>query len=64
MAVVEFVADVYPYCKGDVMDLSADELKKVDATAKRRDITAYKAVKGAEDKTSASKADKKDEDKK
>lgn len=41
MTVVTFVADVYPYCKGDVMDLSKDELKLVDAVATERDITAY-----------------------
>lgn len=44
MAVVEFVADVYPYCKGDVVDLSESDLKAVDVAAKKRDVTAYKSV--------------------
>lgn len=45
MALVIFNVDQTPYCKGDVVNLSADELKVVDALAKERDVKGtYSAV--------------------
>lgn len=44
MAVVKFEADVFPYCKGDVVDLNADQQKHVDAVAKERGVKAYVAA--------------------
>lgn len=43
---VEFVTDVFPYCKGDVVKLTEDEVKRVLAEAKSRSVTAFKAIKG------------------
>lgn len=42
---VEFVTDIFPYCKGDVVKLTEDEVKRVLAEAKARKVTAFKAVK-------------------
>ena len=40
---VQFTADVSPYCKGDVVKLDAKEKKRVDAVAEKREIdTPYK----------------------
>ena len=58
MSVVTFNADVSPYMKGDTVQLSDDEQKRVDAVAKQRDLkNAYTvASKPAEKKqTTASK---------
>ncbi len=38
MALVTFQADVFPYCKGDVVELSGDEKKRVDEDAKGRNL--------------------------
>lgn len=46
MTVVTFVDDVYPHCIGDVVDLSAEELKAIDATVSRRGIKGYDTAKG------------------
>ena len=43
---VKFVTDVFPYCKGDVVRLTEDEVKRVLAEAKTRGVTTFKAVKG------------------
>lgn len=43
---VKFIADVFPYCKNDVVALTDDELKRVDTVAKARDLgKAYETVK-------------------
>lgn len=43
---VEFTADIFPYCKGDVVALDTDEQKRVDDLIEKRDISkAYKAYK-------------------
>jgi hypothetical protein len=45
MAIVEFVKDCYPYCKGDRIELSEEEQKDVDALAKQREVSnPYKIV--------------------
>ncbi|MGR6521620.1 hypothetical protein ACU5JM_08295 [Rhodococcus erythropolis] len=46
MTVVTFVDDVYPHCIGDVVDLSAEELKAIDATVSKRGIKGYETAKG------------------
>lgn len=38
MTLVTFNADIYPYCKGDVVNLTAKELSAVDKVAKGRSI--------------------------
>jgi hypothetical protein len=38
---VTFLADVYPYCLGDVVVLNDDELKQVDKIAKARKQQVY-----------------------
>lgn len=51
MALVQFTADVSPYCAGDVVDLDKDELKRVDEAAKARDLDKpYETVKAADKK--------------
>jgi hypothetical protein len=48
MAIVEFTKDCYPYCKGDRIELSEQELKDVDALAKQREVSnPYKVVEDA-----------------
>lgn len=55
---VKFKADIYPYCKGDVVKLDKGEKARVDEAAEARDIaTPYvevnvdeKAEKAAEKK--------------
>jgi hypothetical protein len=43
---VEFTADIFPYCKGDVVALDEAEIKRVDQVIERRDIDkAYKSYK-------------------
>lgn len=43
---VKFNVDIYPYCKGDVVNLSNDEQARVDEAVKARDIeTPYVEVK-------------------
>lgn len=45
---VQFVADVTPYCKGDVVRLSDDEKERVDLMAEKRELDkAYKPYKEA-----------------
>lgn len=39
---VEMLADVYPYCKGDVVNLAKDELARVQAEAKNRSVEAFR----------------------
>lgn len=46
MTVVTFVDDVYPHCNGDMVDLSAEELKAIDATVSKRGIKGYETAKG------------------
>lgn len=54
---VKFNVDIYPYCKGDVVNLSNDEQARVDEAVKARDIeTPYVEVK-------AKKAEEKVEEK-
>lgn len=54
---VKFNTDIYPYCKGDVVNLSNDEQVRVDEAVKARDIeTPYLEVK-------AEKAEEKVEEK-
>lgn len=51
---VKFNTDIYPYCKGDVVNLSNDEQARVDEAVKARDIeTPYVEVKAekAEEKS-------------
>ncbi len=43
---VKFVADVFPYCKGDIVRLTEDEVKRVLKEAKARGLTAFTALKG------------------
>lgn len=59
MTVVTFNEDIYPYCKGDVVELSADAKKAVDATAKLRGINSpyTKGAKSAEADQSAEAAE-------
>lgn len=46
MTLVTFKADIFPYCKGDVVNLDKKQLDAVGKVAKQRDIeTPY--VKGA-----------------
>lgn len=46
MALVKFIADVSPYCAGDVVDLDKDEQKRVDALVEERSLAqAYESVK-------------------
>ena len=46
---VKFKADIYPYCKGDVVKLTQDEKARVDEAAEARDIaTPYVEVKAEE----------------
>lgn len=53
----KFNTDIYPYCKGDVVNLSNDEQARVDEAVKARDIeTPYVEVK-------AEKAEEKVEEK-
>jgi hypothetical protein len=41
---VEFTQDIAPYCKGDVVKLEDDEIKRVEKRAKSLNIeSAYKA---------------------
>lgn len=48
MTVVTFNTDQYPYCKGDEVNLSDDELKVVDAEADKRGVDdTYTVKKGA-----------------
>lgn len=43
---VKFNVDIYPYCTGDVVNLSNDEQVRVDEAVKARDIeTPYVEVK-------------------
>jgi hypothetical protein len=45
MAIVEFTKDCYPYCKGDRIELSEEEIKDVDALAEQREVSKpYKVV--------------------
>jgi hypothetical protein len=45
MAIVEFTKDCYPYCKGDRIELSEEEIKDVDALAEQREVSKpYKIV--------------------
>lgn len=54
---VKFNVDIYPYCTGDVVNLSNDEQARVDEAVKARDIeTPYVEVK-------AEKAEEKVEEK-
>jgi hypothetical protein len=39
MAIVEFTKDCYPYCKGDRIELSEEEMKDVDALAEQREVS-------------------------
>lgn len=49
---VTFIADVYPYCVGDVIVLSDEEAKQVDAIAKARKTKVYESgAKGEVDST-------------
>jgi len=44
MTLVTFKNDVFPYCKGDTVDLDKDELKRVDKLVDDRNIEgAYSA---------------------
>lgn len=43
MSVVTFQTDVFPYNKGDVVELTADEKARVDEVAKLRNVKAYVA---------------------
>ncbi len=44
---VQFIIDVFPYCKGDIVRLVPDEIKRVLAEAKARGLSkVYKLVKG------------------
>lgn len=46
---VKFKADIYPYCKGDVVKLDGGEKARVDEAAEARDITTpYVEVKAEE----------------
>lgn len=46
MTLVTFKTDIFPYCKGDTVDLNKKQLEAVGKVAKQRDIeTPY--VKGA-----------------
>ena len=46
---VKFKADIYPYCKGDVVKLTQDEKARVDEAAEARDIAVpYVEVKAEE----------------
>jgi long-subunit acyl-CoA synthetase (AMP-forming) len=54
---VTFIADVYPYCVGDVVVLNDDELKQVDKVAKARKRQVYQVGPQAE-VTSSSEADR------
>lgn len=63
MPVIEFVADVYPHCKGDVVELSDSELKAVDAAAERRGIEAYTKVAAKTEAKAVDKAEVKAETK-
>lgn len=38
MAVVEFVRDIYPYCKGDVVDLDESERQRIAEVKKQRSL--------------------------
>lgn len=46
MPLVTFQADVFPYCRGDVVNLSADEKKRVDAVVKGRNLDGAAYVSG------------------
>lgn len=52
---VEFVDDIYPHCKGDVVKISTEEKKAFDKTIEARGINGYKLIdtkpKDAETKT-------------
>jgi hypothetical protein len=41
---VEFVDDMYPHCKGDVVEISTDEKKAFDKTIEARGINGYKLI--------------------
>src|SRR3954469_10771049 len=58
---VTFLADVYPYCVGDVVVLDDDQLAAVDKIAKARKVKAYVAGAKAEVESSA-EADRQAED--
>lgn len=38
MALVELKVDIFPYCKGDVVELNDKERKRVDKVAEERDL--------------------------
>jgi hypothetical protein len=45
MAIVEFTKDCYPYCVGDKLEMSEEEMKDVDALAAQREVSKpYKVV--------------------
>lgn len=57
MTVVTFNVDQYPYCKGDQVNLSDDQLKEVDAEAERRSVKdTYTVEKGAAEKAAPAEA--------
>lgn len=55
---VTFTADVYPYCVGDVVVLSDDELKQVDQVAKARNLKSVYDVGASGQVTSSAEADR------
>ncbi|MDI9934691.1 hypothetical protein QM806_04380 [Rhodococcus sp. IEGM 1351] len=64
MTVVTFNVDQYPYCKGDQVNLSDDQLKEVDAEAERRSVKdTYTVEKGAAEKAAPAEAKSSDEPK-
>ena len=58
MAVVTFNADVFPYCKGDTVNLTADEQKRVDEAVKTRSLKDAYTVAKSEAKKATPKAKK------
>ena len=48
---VTFVADIYPYCLGDVVVLNDEELKAVDKVAKARKLKAYEVASASDSDT-------------
>ena len=45
MAIVEFTKDCYPYCKGDKLEMSEEEMKDADALGEQRGVgKPYKVV--------------------
>src|SRR3954451_23026191 len=45
MAIIEFTKDCYPYCKGDKIEMSEEEMKDADALGEQRGVgKPYKVV--------------------